>query len=219
MNEARADVPGIEIVVPTVSHNWWTFTLRGVIALCIALVFFLLPAQSLLALTLVFGAFALADGVLGLVAAVRRMRRGERWGALLAGSLLGILVGLVVVIVPFVATLALATWLWVSFAVWAVLTGVLEIAAAIRLRREIEGEVWLALSGLVSMAVGVLVVWLLITSPAETLIALGWLLAAYAAVFGIILLLLGRRLHRLQRLLRAAANGAGRAPAGPEDMP
>ena len=66
----------------SLSGNWWLFVLRGVLALVIAVLAFLMPAESLLALTLVFGAFAFADGVFGLVAAVRFVT-GEQAEALL----------------------------------------------------------------------------------------------------------------------------------------
>ncbi len=132
----------------SLSRNWWAFVLRGVLALIIAVLAFVMPAESLLALTLVFGAFAFADGVFGLVAAIRNIRKGERWGWLMFSGILGIATGVVVVVSPFVATLVLATFLWASIAFWSVFSGALEIAAAIRLRKEIEGEIWLILSGL-----------------------------------------------------------------------
>jgi uncharacterized membrane protein HdeD (DUF308 family) len=73
----------------TLSRNWWLFGLRGVLALMIAGLAFLMPAESLLALTLVFGAFSFADGVFGLVAGIRNIRKGERWGWLMFSGLLG----------------------------------------------------------------------------------------------------------------------------------
>ena len=180
----------------TLSRNWWLFVLRGVLALMIAGLAFLMPAESLLALTLVFGAFSFADGLFGLVAAIRNIRKGERWGWLMFSGLLGIATGVVVVVSPFVATLVLATFLWASIAFWSVFSGVLEIAAAIRLRKEIKGEVWLILSGLISVVLGIIVTWMLLTRPLESFLALGWLLGFYAALFGAMMILLGLRLQR-----------------------
>ena len=77
----------------SLSRNWWAFVLRGVLALIIAVLAFVMPAESLLALTLVFGAFAFADGVFGLVAAIRNIRKGERWGWLMFSGILGIATG------------------------------------------------------------------------------------------------------------------------------
>lgn len=165
----------IQDMLFTLSRNWWLFGLRGVLALMIAGLAFLMPAESLLALTLVFGAFSFADGVFGLVAGIRNIRKGERWGWLMFSGLLGIATGVVVVVSPFVATLVLATFLWASIAFWSVFSGVLEIAAAIRLRKEIKGEVWLILSGLISVVLGIIVTWMLLTRPLESFLVLGWL--------------------------------------------
>ena len=109
----------------SLSRNWWAFVLRGVLALIIAVLAFVMPAEALLALTLVFGAFAFADGVFGLVAAIRNIRKGERWGWLMFSGILGIATGVVVVVSPFVATLVLATFLWASIAFWSVFSGCL----------------------------------------------------------------------------------------------
>ncbi|HEY9040142.1 MAG TPA: HdeD family acid-resistance protein [Roseovarius sp.] len=179
----------------SLSKNWWAFVLRGVLALIIAVLAWFMPAEAILALTLVFGAFVFADGVFGLVAAVRQVRKGERWGWLAFSGALGILTGLVVLVSPFVATFVLAVFLWASIAFWAIFSGVFEIITAVRLRAEIEGEVWLGLSGIVSVVLGVFVIWFLLTSPAESLLALGWLLAIYAAIFGVTMILLGLKLR------------------------
>lgn len=201
----------IQDMLCTLSRNWWLFVLRGVLALMIAGLAFLMPAESLLALTLVFGAFSFANGVFGLVASIRNIRKGERWGWLMFSGLLGIATGVVVVVSPFVATLVLATFLWASIAFWSVFSGVLEIAAAIRLRKEIKGEVWLILSGLISVVLGIIVTWMLLTRPLESFLALGWLLGFYAAVFGAMMILLGLRLRRANQAGHGKAPGANPA--------
>ena len=180
----------------SLSKNWWAFVLRGVLALIIAGLAWFLPAESVLALTLVFGAFAFADGVFGLIAAVRQMREGESWGWLSVSGVLGILTGIVVLVMPFLASFVLAVFLWASIAFWSIFSGALEIATAIRLRKEIDDEVWLGLGGLLSVVLGALVLWFLFTSPATGLLALGWLLALYAAIFGVTMILLGLKLRR-----------------------
>ena len=195
----------------SLSRNWWAFVLRGVLALIIAVLAFVMPAEALLALTLVFGAFAFADGVFGLVAAIRNIRKGERWGWLMFSGILGIATGVVVVVSPFVATLVLATFLWASIAFWSVFSGVLEIVAAIRLRKEIKGEIWLILSGLLSVTLGVFVTWMLLTRPLESFLALGWLLGFYAAFFGAMMLLLGLRLSRANHTEHDKAPDANQA--------
>ncbi|WP_308918014.1 HdeD family acid-resistance protein [Jannaschia sp. LMIT008] len=180
----------------TLARNWWAFVLRGVIALVFAVAAFAMPAAALYALTIVFGAFSFADGLMGLVAAYRKMRAGESWGWLALSGLLGVLVGIAVIVLPFVATVTLALLLAVSVATWSILSGAFEITAAIRLRREIEGEVWLGLGGLVSILLGLGVLFFLFTRPVESLLAVGWMLGLYAVVFGVAMIVLGLRLRR-----------------------
>ncbi|APT60273.1 HdeD family acid-resistance protein [Roseomonas gilardii] len=198
-------------MLSTLPQNWWAFVLRGVLALVLALLAFLMPGESLLALTLVFGAFAFADGVFGLIAAIRNIRKGDRWVWLMFSGILGIATGAVVVVSPFLAALVLATFLWVSIAFWSVSSGVTEILAAIRLRKEIKGEIWLILSGIISVALGVAVTWMLLTRPLESFLALGWLLGFYAAFFGAMMILLGLRLRRALRETSDKGTGAAQS--------
>ncbi|MBS5905060.1 MAG: HdeD family acid-resistance protein [Acetobacteraceae bacterium] len=198
-------------MLSTLPQNWWAFVLRGVLALVLALLAFLMPGESLLALTLVFGAFAFADGVFGLIAAIRNIRKGDRWVWLMFSGILGIATGAVVVVSPFLATLVLATFLWVSIAFWSVSSGVTEILAAIRLRKEIKGEIWLILSGIISVALGVAVTWMLLTRPLESFLALGWLLGFYTAFFGAMMILLGLRLRRAFRETSDKGTGAAQS--------
>ena len=180
----------------SLARNWWTFVLRGALALVFAVLAFVAPGGALYAATLLFGAFAFADGALELVAAVRRMRAGERWGWLLLSGVLALLAALVVLLAPLVATFVLGTFLAATIAFWAIATGVAQIVAAVRLRREIEGEVWLGLSGLISVLLGVGIAWFLLTQPLESLLALGWTLGIFAAIYGGFLIMLGLRLRR-----------------------
>lgn len=189
---------GIPAAFSTLAPNWRMFVLRGVLALVIGVLAWLLPAASVMALTFLFAAFAFADGVLALRAGVTNLRAGERWGWLILGGLLGIATGVVVVLSPIVATLVLAVFLWSMVSFWAIATGVVQIVAAIRLRREITGEWVLALGGLVSILLGAAVLWVLLTSPEGSILALGWLLGIYAVLFGILMIMLGLKLRKLR---------------------
>lgn len=183
----------------SLSRNWWLFALRGALALIFAILAALMPGSALFAITILFGAFAFVDGIIGLAAAWRRMKIGERWGWLAFSGLTGILAGVVVIVWPLVATLALSLFLWWSIILWAVLSGALEVAAAIRLRQEIKGEIWLALSGILSIALGLAAGWFLFALPAASLVAMGWVLAFYAALFGMTMLMLAWRLRRVHK--------------------
>jgi uncharacterized membrane protein HdeD (DUF308 family) len=154
------------------------------------LVTFFAPGISLAALVLVFGAYAFADGVLAIISAIRRERPGDRWWLLLLEGIAGIGAGIVTLLWPGITALVL---LYV-IAAWALVTGVLEIAAAIRLRKAIKGEWLLILSGILSVALGVL----LVLFPGPGALALVIWIGAYAFVFGALLLALGLRLRSLR---------------------
>ena len=127
---------------------------------------------------------------------LRHIQKKERWGWLLFSGIVGILTGVVVLVAPWVATIVLASFLWASVGFWAIFTGVLEISAAVRLRREIKGEIWLALSGLLSIILGAIVLWIFFTRPVESFVAAGWLLGFHAAVYGVTLLFLSWSLRK-----------------------
>ena len=175
-------------VLPILSRNWWLVALRGLAAIVFGVLAFVWPAITLWALVLLFGAYMLVDGVFAIVAAVRAAGREARWWLLLIEGVLGVLAGLVAAFWPGLTALALLYFI----AAWAIVSGILEIAGAIRLRREIEGEWALGLSGALSLLFGVLLV--VIPAPAG-LLSLVWLIGAYALAFGVLLLVLAFRLR------------------------
>ena len=194
ITDSSADEPTKTLC--SLTENWWIIALRGVLALIFAALAFWMPQSALLAMTLVFGAFSLVNGAFNLVAAVRHIQKKEHWGWLLFSGIVGILTGVVVLVAPWVATMVMASFLWASVGFWAIFTGVLEISAAVRLRQEIKGEIWLALSGLLSIILGAIVLWIFFTRPVESFLAAGWLLSFYAAVYGVTLLFLSWRLRK-----------------------
>ena len=197
ITDSSADEPTKTLC--SLTENWWIFALRGVLALIFAALAFWMPQSALLAMTIMFGAFSLVNGAFNLVAAVRHIQKKERWGWLLFSGIVGILTGVVVLIAPWVATMVMASFLWASVGFWAIFTGVLEISAAVRLRQEIKGEIWLALSGLLSTVLGAIVLWIFFTRPVESFLAAGWLLGFYAAVYGVTLLFLSWRLRKTRQ--------------------
>jgi uncharacterized membrane protein HdeD (DUF308 family) len=170
--------------------NWWMFVLRGAFGVLFGLVTLFVPFVTFFALVILFAVYALMDGVVSLFSAVRRARRHERWGALVLEGAAGIAAGILTLLWPQISALAL---LYVV-AAWAVVTGVFEIAAAVRLRKEIRGEWLLALGGIVSIAFGALLVLL----PGAGALALTLWIGAYALVFGATLIGLGVRLRLRQ---------------------
>src|SRR5213593_2631621 len=126
----------------TLVLNWWAVLLRGIAGVLFGVVTFIQPGISLVALVLVFGAYAFADGVLALVSAIRRHSTTDRWWVLLLEGLVGVAAGVVTLMWPGITAVAL---LYV-IAAWALVTGGFEIAAAIRLRKAIDDEWLLALA-------------------------------------------------------------------------
>jgi uncharacterized membrane protein HdeD (DUF308 family) len=173
--------------VNSLARDWWIIVLRGLAAVLFGIVAFVWPNVTLAALVLLFGAYVLVDGVLGLVVGLTRKSERRRWWVLALEGLAGIALGVLTFLSPQVTALVLLY----GIAAWAILTGVLEIAAAIRLRKEIDNEVLLGLSGVVSIGLGVL----LVLFPGAGAVSLIWMLGAYALVFGLILMALGFRLR------------------------
>lgn len=128
-------------------RNWGWFAVRGVLALLLGVVAILFPVSALFAFTMVFAAYAGADGLLSTIAGVRgATAREERWWALVLRGVIGIAVAALFVLMPFAATVSYALVTLGMLSAWAILAGVLEIAPAVRLRKEIEGEWLLGLS-------------------------------------------------------------------------
>ncbi len=151
---------------------------------------FVWPGITLFVLVILFGAYAIVDGVFAFVSAYRASKnRDTAWPFLLEG-ILGVIAGIVAFLWPNITAIAL---LYV-IAAWALVTGAFELYAAVKLRRELESEWWLALSGVASVIFGLLLVFL----PGPGALAVVWLIAAYAIVFGVLLLALAIRLRRWQ---------------------
>lgn len=174
-------------MVKSLAQNWWLVVLRGILAILFGLSAFVWPEITLLTLIVLFGVYAIVDGLVAVGTGLARTKESPRWWAFLLEGLIGIGAGVVALIWPGLATLVLIYMI----AVWAVFTGILEIAAAIRLRHEITNEWVLGLGGVISIALGIL----LFVQPAAGSLAIVWTIAAYALIFGVLLVILGFRLR------------------------
>ena len=184
------------LLATILARSWWVLLLRGLFAIAFGVVAWLQPGISLAALVLLFGVYSLADGVLGVFTAIGGRKENDDWWVLLLGGLVGIGVGVLTFVAPDVTTLALLFYI----AIWAIATGVLQFVAAIRLRKEIQGEFLLMLGGLASVAFGIV----LMARPGVGALSLVWLIATYAVVFGVILVILAFRVRRLGGLAARA---------------
>jgi uncharacterized membrane protein HdeD (DUF308 family) len=182
------------LVLPV--HNWKWFMLRGGLALLLGLGAIVFPLSAVFAFTMVFAAYCFVDGIASLVAGIHGGQEpGHRWSALVFSGIIGILIGILFLLMPLVATITYAFIVLVMLAAWAILTGILEIAVAVRLRREIEGEWLLGLSGAISVLLGIGVIVLVIPNPAASILSAAWLIAFFALGTGIVLIVQALRLR------------------------
>ncbi len=162
------------------SRYWWVFLVRGIAAMLFGILAFALPGITLASLVLVIGAYMLVDGALALWAAVTGQTAIEnRWLVGLQG-VLGVAVGVLTFLMPGITAIGLLVFI----VAWALAIGVLQIVAAIVLRKEIEGEFWLGLSGVLSLLFAILVM----ANPDQGAIAVIWAIGAYAIVVGAMLI-------------------------------
>ncbi len=174
-------------VVDTLRLNWWVLALRGLVAVLFGVLAFIWPGATLITLVWLFGAFALVNGLLSLMLAAKAPKGYPRVGSLILGGLLGILAGLLTFVLPGITTLGLL----MLIAAWAIVTGIMEVVAAIRLRKIIANEWLLILAGIASVAFGII----LFLQPAAGALVLIWWLGAWALIFGILLIVLAFRMR------------------------
>jgi uncharacterized membrane protein HdeD (DUF308 family) len=172
------------------ASRWWTLAARGIAAILFGILTFISPGLSLYALVILFGAWALADGVFNLVMALRT-RKGERWGWLVLEGVTSILVGILTFFWPGITALSLLFLI----AAWSIVTGIAEVVAAVRLRKVIQGEWLLGLSGVLSIIFGLL----LFAFPGAGALAVIVWIGAYSIVFGALLVALAFRLRAWAR--------------------
>jgi uncharacterized membrane protein HdeD (DUF308 family) len=181
-----------DVVEGILSGLWWAIALRAAAAILLGVIAIFMPGPTLAAIVIVFGIYAIIDGILAIVAAVRGFRRKERWWPMLLEGLVGIAAGAIAIFWPGIGALAL-TYL---VAAWALVTGAFEVAAAIRLRKVMTGEWLLLIAGLLSIVLAVLVALF----PGTGALLLVWWLGAYAFAYGVISLVLALRVRTWTRV-------------------
>lgn len=187
-----------EALLDQLARNWGWVALRGVAAVIFGVLAFAWPGATLVVLVLFWGAYALVEGIFALIAAFKVRDQGKPMWTFVVIGILGIAAGIVTFLWPGVTGLMLLMFI----AVWAFFMGIFQIIAAVRLRKEIEHEWLLGLSGVLSVIFGAV----MMARPAEGALAVVWVIAAYSVVFGILLLVLAFR-------LKNRAPGGALAPA------
>lgn len=179
------------------ARNWGWMMLRGVAALIFGLLTLFNPGITLVVLVIFFGSYAIVDGIFTVVSAVANRHEERHWVALLINGLISLAVGIVTFLWPGITAFALLYLI----AAWALITGVMEIVTAIRLREMIRGEWLLVLAGVLSILFGIL----LFFRPGAGALAVVLWIGAYAVIFGILLIALA---FRLRSWLKGEGGGA-----------
>ena len=188
----------VATVVHTFRLNWWLLALRGLVAVLFGVLAFMWPGATLITLVWLFGAFALVNGILSLVLATKT-KGYPKVGSLILGGLLGILAGLLAFVMPGITALGLL----ILIAAWAIVTGIMELVAAVRLRKIINNEWLLVLTGIASVVFGVL----LLFQPAAGALVLIWWIGAWALLSGILLMVLAFRMRNWKGLIAVGTAG------------
>lgn len=171
-------------------HDWRLVGFRGLIAAIFGIVIITVPEISLKALVAIFGIYIFLDSVFSVLTAVRSRKKLESWHLTLIKGIVGIILAILVITLPGISAVALAYFL----GGWFCLLGVIEVASAIRLRKEIDGEGWLIGAGILSVAVGVfLFAW-----PTASMIAVTLVVGVFTLLLGLVLILHAWRIRRFQ---------------------
>jgi uncharacterized membrane protein HdeD (DUF308 family) len=182
------------------ARNWWLVALRGVIGILFGIGAFVWPGATLAALVIVFGAYVFVDGIFAVVAGIGMRRQLSLWWLVVLEGVAGIILGLLTFRSPDTTALVLLTLI----AAWSIVSGIFEIATALRLRKLIPNEWLTILSGVVSIIFGIL----LIAQPSAGAISIVWLLGGYALLFGMLTLMFAFRLRGMREKLGRRAAGA-----------
>lgn len=166
-------------MIDVLARNWWALLIRGIVAILFGLFALIWPVAAGAALVILFGAYAFVDGIFAIVSAVRAAEAHERWGAFLFEGIVGLIVAAIVFFEPRAAAIGL----YITIAIWAVLTGIFEIIAAVQLRKVLPNDWLLMLGGIASILFGILMV----IYPLAGALTVIWLIGAYAVVFGVIM--------------------------------
>ncbi|MGD0050196.1 MAG: HdeD family acid-resistance protein [Vulcanimicrobiaceae bacterium] len=175
-------------MIEALTRRWWLFLIRGLAAVVFGILALIWPGIALGALTIVFGAYAFVDGVFAFAAAVSGTA-GSRWWVFMIEGIVGLIVAFFVLTEPVLSAISLVY----VVAIWAIVTGAVEIVAGVQLRDMISNEWLYVLAGIVSIAFGILV----LRDPSSGALAVVWLIAYYAILFGILQLAFSYRLNRL----------------------
>lgn len=194
MNQFTTRDQGFAVINDALIRTWWIPALRGVIAIAFGVLALMRPDMTLLALMILFAAFALLSGAVSIAGALRHRKADADWWMPLLIGLAMVGAGLIAVLHPGLTALVLVLLIGAN----ALITGVLDIISAIRLRKTLKNEWLLMVSGAAGVIFGIAV----FLFPGAGALAMIWLISLYALIIGVLLLMLA---FRLRSMVKAGA--------------
>jgi len=174
-----------------VARNWWVYIIRGLLALIFGLYAWFMPGMAMMVLLMFFGIFVLMEGIFSIIGAIAGRKYSEVWWLILLEGIAGVALGLLTLIRPeFVASVIV-----IFIALWAIWGGLFRIIAAVRLRKELDGEWLLIFGGVVSILFGLM----LFKHTGAGIVAISWLIAFFASMFGMLLISFGIKARKFQK--------------------
>ncbi len=182
------------------TKNWWTFTLRGLLAIAFGILALVWPGATIAVLAIFLGIYLLLGGIFAVVAGLATSGKNSRWWTLVLEGLAGIILGLVALFFPGLTEEIIVFMV----AIWAVVVGFLEISSAFQIRHEIANEVIMIISGLLAVIMGIL----LFVFPIGGVVSIVWIIGVFSIAFGIALILLSLRMRRTWRSIKIGDNSS-----------
>ena len=178
------------------ARNWWVYVVRGVVALIFGLYAWFMPGLAMKILLMFFGIFVLIEGIFSIIGSIAGRKYSDVWWLVLLEGIAGLILGLLTLTRPeFVATVIV-----LFIAIWAIWGGIFRIVAAIRLRKELDSEWLLIFGGAVSILFGLM----LLKHTGAGIVAISWMIAFFASMFGVLLISFGIKVRKFQKAAEAS---------------
>lgn len=188
-------------MLKSLAANWWVVLVRGIFAVLMGILAIMLPGITLMSLLFVYGVFAISDGITAIWIGLKARHDRRIWWEMVAGGGLAILAGLIAALWPGLTAMVFV----VLIGIFAIIRGIVEIVAAIQLRKVIDDEWMLIVSGVISLLFGLI----LVAKPGEGAIAMVLLIGAFMIAIGAMMIGLAMRLRHLSKRLNAAEQMPG----------
>ncbi len=180
-----------DVLADLYKKAWWMLLIRGILLVIFGALAATWPGLAFYSLVVLFGAFALVYGFVGLIGSISHRKDNKDWWLVLLEGVVSILIGIMAFAWPGLTGLVLAYLV----AAWAIIMGVLRIYQAINLRKVIEGEWLLIVGGIISVMFGIFV----LVRPLEGAVAIAWVIGIYAIILGLLGIFLSFRVRSWQK--------------------